>query len=95
MPVFSGAVLFSSRCPAAGYPADKPQHTAWSASCQGTQLDAASGYNVVRHSCDSTYGQSGSPMYSSEENVRVILTGGNGHGLNWGTQVRRSKYRMC
>ena len=55
--------------------------------CAGTQLTAASPYNVVRHSCDSTHGQSGSPMYTPDQQVRVVLTGGNGRGLNWGTQV--------
>ena len=60
----------------------------WSTSCQGTQLDAASANNVVRHNCDSTYGQSGSPMYTTNKIVRAILTGGNGHGLNWATQVK-------
>ena len=59
----------------------------WSATCAGTQLEAASAYNVVRHSCDCTHGQSGSPMYDSDRSVRVVLTGGNGHGLNWGTHV--------
>ena len=62
----------------------------WSTSCRGTQLDAQSAFNVVSHKCASTHGQSGSPMYSAENNVRVILTGGNGHGLNWGTQVRKN-----
>ncbi len=55
--------------------------------CSGTQLTASSPYNVVRHSCDSTHGQSGSPMYTPDQHVRVVLTGGNGSGLNWGTQV--------
>ena len=63
----------------------------WSTSCQGTQLDAASANNVVRHNCDSTYGQSGSPMYTTNKIVRAILTGGNGHGLNWGAQVQSTQ----
>ena len=68
----------------------------WSTSCKGTELDANSAFNVVRHNCDSTYGQSGSPMYSADKNVRAILTGGNGHGLNWGTQARnRALYNIC
>ena len=59
----------------------------WSSKCQGVQLEASSACNVVRHKCDSTYGQSGSPMYSANMHVRAILTVGNSHGLNWGIQV--------
>ena len=29
-------------------------------------------------------------MYTPDKHVRVVLTGGNGRGLNWGTQVPSS-----
>lgn len=46
-----------------GYPDDKPLHTMWDTRCPRAELsnaDAAS--NIVQHNCDSTHGQSGSPM---------------------------------
>ena len=41
----------------------------------------------VQHGCDSTHGQSGSPMWDSNNNVRAVLTGGNNGGVNWAVQV--------
>lgn len=44
----------------------------WSTTCPNTQfhnLDATN--HVVSHTCDSTHGQSGSPMYTADNNVSV------------------------
>lgn len=74
-----------------GYPADKPEGSLWSTTCDGTQfsyVDPAD--NLLRHSCDSTHGQSGSAMFDSGRNVRAVLTGGNDEGkdiTNWAIKV--------
>lgn len=72
----------------AGYPDDKPMYTMWSTTCNNTAFQNDDPNNhVVTHTCDSTHGQSGSPMYTSDNNVRAVLTGGNGGGLNWAIRI--------
>ena len=44
--------------------------------------------NLVRHKCDSTNGQSGSPMFDANKNIRAVLTGGSADvGVNSALEV--------
>jgi len=73
----------------AGFPDDKPQYTMWDTTCARTSFQNAAdpANNIVQHNCDSTHGQSGSPMFDASRNVRAVLTGGNSGGINWAVKV--------
>lgn len=72
----------------AGYPDDKPLDTMWDTSCANTQFDYSDPTNnIVQHDCDSTHGQSGSPMFDPQMNIRAVLTGGDQGGMNWAVKV--------
>ncbi len=74
---------------AAGFPDDKPAETMWQSACANTAFyyGGDTTNHVVQHTCDSTHGQSGSPMWDSSLNVRAVLTGGNQGGLDWALKV--------
>ena len=102
---------------AAGYPGDKPSGTLWQSMCrdvtilsQGTGFlaalsDCASGGcdNIIKHTCLSSDGQSGSGMWDPNNLQHAILTGkvgsawraGVSEHSNIGRNKRSSKTTLC
>lgn len=81
----------------AGYPADKPEGTMYSTKCNNTVfIYVQPTDNLVRHKCDSTNGQSGSPMFDANKNIRAVLTGDSVDiGVNSALKVKRRYCCQC
>ena len=92
--------------------ADKGDYSAWQTSCTaqlneppetpdggGACAELALCGNVMQHTCDSSHGQSGSPLWDPELMLRAIITGSatdsNGETANYGLQVRALWLLVC
>lgn len=89
-----------------GYPGDKPQGTMWTVNCgdvdfdfDGSSLNVCGREcsNMVQHRCTTYEGQSGSAIYSKNDNtIRAIVSGAvylsNGRTLNVGVELNAFVY---
>ena len=93
----------------AGYPGDKPSGTLWQSTCTGvTILSSGTGFlsalsdctsggcdNIIKHTCLSSDGQSGSGMWDVNNLQHAVLTGKVGSWFSSLLQCRVGSYRRA